>query len=351
MQMSKDVKYRFALDERGTAVDVLSIQSPEDIEQRTFHCVACGERMIARLGTEVSHHFAHKPNSLCSGETYLHKLAKKVFQEEFETCLATGRPFEIELDRRTICSRYPNRSVCQFRKPFAHDLTKHFPAKPQIETAQSGVVPDMTLESKSGNEQLFIEIAVTHECSEEKKNLKKRIIEIRVTSEGDLQPFRDHRLSCTDKRIRFFNFKEQKDVRKDICSWFNCRLEKHTFKLQENGGWSIEQIDRNAPEAGQNGPDVWCIPVLVERKKRKFSADFEEYDRRPIIASAAYDAWQRNRITRACLLCEHLDYWISGECQKFGTRAEWSRAIRCEHFSLQDSEELNNIFSHELSDA
>jgi hypothetical protein len=306
-----------------------------------FSCVACGEPMVARLGLIVTHHFAHKSNNHCSKETYLHKLAKKVFQEEFEKCLLAGLPFEIELEERTICSRYPGNSECHFRNKELHvyDLTKHFSSPPKVEIEKGNLVPDITLESKSGKKDLWIEIAVTHECSAAKRDSRHRIIEIRVNSEEDLQPFRDHRLSVRDKRIKFFNFKPQ-IIRKEICTWFRCRVENLRFRIFKDDKWSIQFVNRSGPPAGNDEPNVvWFTDILSKKW----------WDERRITAECAYKAWQSNHFVRACLLCEHFDYWCSGECSKFHQRVEWSRAIECAHFSGRDWDELTNIFSELLS--
>lgn len=43
-----------------------------------FVCVGCGERLILRESRRARNHFAHRPDSRCSGETALHRYAKEL---------------------------------------------------------------------------------------------------------------------------------------------------------------------------------------------------------------------------------------------------------------------------------
>ena len=45
-------------------------------EDGPFSCISCGDPLILRKGDVRCHHFAHRPNSICSGESYQHKLGK-----------------------------------------------------------------------------------------------------------------------------------------------------------------------------------------------------------------------------------------------------------------------------------
>lgn len=181
-----EIKYRFALDDADTAVDVLSLHNHESIAGRTFRCLACEESMVARLGNHMAHHFSHKANSVCTGETYLHQLAKQVFQEELEKCLAGQKPFLIELPQRWVCNRHAEHSNrCQTQpKLQSHDLIPDICAF-NVEQKADDFVPDIKLVGHYGDD-IWIEIVVTHKCSEAKVKAGNRIIEIEIQSEANM---------------------------------------------------------------------------------------------------------------------------------------------------------------------
>ncbi|WP_256587781.1 competence protein CoiA family protein, partial [Pseudomonas sp. FW306-02-F08-AA] len=47
-----------------------------------FHCLDCGEQLSLRLSRAKRAHFAHRPDSLCTGETALHRYAKELLARE-----------------------------------------------------------------------------------------------------------------------------------------------------------------------------------------------------------------------------------------------------------------------------
>ena len=57
---------RFALDKNNNRIYIDDIKP----DTGTVICECCGEPLIARRGTIMAHHFAHKPNSICSAMYY-----------------------------------------------------------------------------------------------------------------------------------------------------------------------------------------------------------------------------------------------------------------------------------------
>lgn len=57
-----------------TAVSALSIGP--------FTCLDCGESLTLRRPRDKRRHFAHRPDSLCAGETALHRYAKELLERE-----------------------------------------------------------------------------------------------------------------------------------------------------------------------------------------------------------------------------------------------------------------------------
>ena len=79
-----DIKYHFALE--GNDVVPIEKVIKEERHLHSYRCMGCDAEMIAKIGEKKKPHFAHKGNGEnCSSETYLHKLAKRLIREKFET--------------------------------------------------------------------------------------------------------------------------------------------------------------------------------------------------------------------------------------------------------------------------
>lgn len=204
------VQYRFAMRTDGTVADAqdLSSQKPGDCGSE-FLCLGCERQLIARVhGSKRSPHFAHHPGTACSPETYLHRLGKEVFAQVFKECVATGTPFEIELQHPLVCRRFEESmgSPCVLGRfcPKVYDLTKYC-RHVKTEERDGAFVPDLLLTSSSNpKNRIYIEIAVTHVLSETKESSDHKIIEIQLATENDVEVIRSRRL--TQQNARFVNF-------------------------------------------------------------------------------------------------------------------------------------------------
>lgn len=210
-----------------------------------------------------------------------------------------------------------------------------------VETGDGEFVPDIMLESKSGRNRVFVEIAVTHPCSDEKRRSCNRIVEIRINREDDLQPIRDHLLTSADSRISFHNFKEEvPDPR--MCSWFSyCRLAKRVFRVYGSGAWDIRYVgkDEAPPKAGE-AEVVWWNESLVDRRLELATGEFDSCTNED-----AADAFMAGHSIRECKFCDNFDYWGTHDCRKLGERVEPNRAVTCEHFCRADFEALQAILA------
>lgn len=69
------LKVPFARCVDGVARHVSAVTS---LRQGPFHCLDCGEVLTLRQPVNKRRHFAHRPDSLCTGETALHRYAKEL---------------------------------------------------------------------------------------------------------------------------------------------------------------------------------------------------------------------------------------------------------------------------------
>ena len=99
--MNNTIKYKYAKNHNQKIVEISTINK-HDRNNSQYYCISCGKELIARLGENNQHHFAHKSsadNISCNNETYLHELAKIKIKEKFEksdsfiVSIRTNAPF------------------------------------------------------------------------------------------------------------------------------------------------------------------------------------------------------------------------------------------------------------------
>lgn len=115
-------------------------------------CPSCGERMVAKQGSQTVHHFAHEGGSDCKGglQTALHLAAKAIL----------AREKRMRLPALTVVEKAKDASG---RK---HEASRSIAAKSVAfdevmeETRFGSVIPDIL--AKAGDRTLLIEVAVHH---------------------------------------------------------------------------------------------------------------------------------------------------------------------------------------------
>jgi hypothetical protein len=119
-------------------------------------CPECRQRLVAKKGEIVCHHFAHEAESSCSGgaETTLHKLAKQIISDNKLIVIPAlvvnfiGITGEVRLSENVFDKH-------QIRLDSV-----------DLEIWMDGIRPDVV--AKHGERELAIEIMVTHACEEPK---------------------------------------------------------------------------------------------------------------------------------------------------------------------------------------
>lgn len=183
-----EIKYQYAYDEDGKLVSI-DDYTKETSKLHTYCCVGCGNPLLPRaIGSKSRRaHFYHKELVECSGETYIHKLAKKLIKQKFDY----SEKFLVAYPVTKDCSN----KECRLRNVNCHkeyeraeiDLKKYYDTC-SIEANIKGFIADILLtNSQNSNiEPVLIEICVTHACEEEKLNSGMKIIEISIKKEQDV---------------------------------------------------------------------------------------------------------------------------------------------------------------------
>lgn len=170
-------------------------------------CPSCGEKLIARKGNKVTHHFAHNSKVECEYgyQTSIHLAAKEIISEIhhiqvpplYLTFPGTGR--KILLEKEQIL-----------------DVLEVM-----LEKKINNIIPDILLKTNKG--ELILEIFVTHEIDDEKKVKIKKLdiptIEIdlskadRTITEVDLKNIL---LSKGDNKVWIYNGKREITYKKFV---------------------------------------------------------------------------------------------------------------------------------------
>jgi len=228
------IKYRFAFNENGLVACADDLRGQLNVG--VLYCIGCGLDLIARVNGNInSPHFAHKSQVECSGETYLHKLAKYKFFEVYRHCLAEGQPFKVRLTASRRCYKYQPvlMKKCDLGEvEHDFDLTQYY-QDIFLEKRDGEFIPDLLLRSRSNPENsIYIEIAVTHFLSEKKEASHNRIIEIPIESEEDIKIIEQANLS--PRNAMFMGFNQLSTAVSD--SECKCAREKfYVFYVYQNG--------------------------------------------------------------------------------------------------------------------
>lgn len=187
---SNHITYRYAYNENKDIVDVFTIDANYR-KQHKFYCISCGREMSAHLKDEKRRrHFQHVDKCSCSSESYFHMLAKEMFKKAYDK----AEEFYLNYSVTEKC----NAEGCIFRQnscdthkaPKQIPLKKYFPVCTLEENVKgedgNTYRADILLSNpKKEKYKLLIEIRVSHECTEEKKNSGLHIVEISVNSEEE----------------------------------------------------------------------------------------------------------------------------------------------------------------------
>lgn len=181
----KALLYEYAKDEHDVYTHI-----DNALKGHCYRCIECGEQLIIKDGSKKRKHFAHKSNSNCNGESYIHKIWKKRIKDKFYS----NSPFIIKYFVGTPCKDV---TTCLIKKKIP-DLkcnkcdVKEVDLKLEYDTCKEeieykGFVGDIVLsDSKNPDkEPLFIEIDYTHPCDEEKIASGIRIIEFKVDDDKE----------------------------------------------------------------------------------------------------------------------------------------------------------------------
>ena len=237
-----EVKYQFAYldDDRNEIISINEITTANR-KQFKYRCIGCGHELLPRaIGSKYKKpHFYHKELVECSGETYIHKLAKKLLKQKFDS----SDKFLVAYPVKKDCSK----KSCRLRNINCHkeyereeiDLKKFYDTC-SVEANINGFVADLLLTNSLNSKikPVLIEICVTHACEEFKLNSGLKIIEISIKKEQDVVSVVNRDVleeplfgPLKEKDIKFISFK--RDIEEPMIS----EVSRYIFNpiVNENG--------------------------------------------------------------------------------------------------------------------
>ena len=114
-------------------------------------CLVCKKSLVARIGTQRVHHFAHPPDvQPCNPETVLHQLGKQFLAQRIEQALAAGKPLRVQWECEECGEDH-----------HTDDVLKEIVSL-VVEGQFGPVRPDLALRRQDGGTVAVFEIIVSH---------------------------------------------------------------------------------------------------------------------------------------------------------------------------------------------
>ena len=200
---------KYAQGPEGDLIEINSISAEDRYAFGPYSCICCSHTMVSAIGKVRAHHFKHKAGRpcLCNDETYLHNLAKLIVYNAISTAMENNKPYFITSIRPIICDYFKDEYgiKCTGRNSkFLWDVCENFDTV-KLEKGVSGFVADTLLSSSKSDEKMLLEIEVTHPCEPEKIESRLKILEIKVSSEEEIEVLKTG-IDVTGHNVRTYNY-------------------------------------------------------------------------------------------------------------------------------------------------
>lgn len=354
MKYENRMEHHYAVSKSGALIHIKEAHASEE----ECFCPHCGCRMLKRCGDVRAWHFAHYHRSenddirKCSYESYLHAFAKLRLKQWFE-------------ESESIILYYPQTKVCKYAPDCIWKLREDecfctenttVNLKKILNTCEiektirddSNIFRADLLWSnpKDPTKDILIEIKVTHECTQKKKESNKRIIEFEVHSEEDVEKIiaNDIRESET---VKFYGLKANDIVDENISPRHNLSKSIYydTGKVFTGSACNCKDYTNRRHHAlleitFKNSNSIQVLPSKRHDNQKKVS-----FGRLSIFALSLAKSIGYN--VRNCYLCEHHHYDYDNKkltCELNSNKpCEASQALSCDNFKLNEVSHQKNL--------
>jgi hypothetical protein len=278
-----NVKFRKAIDQSGKIVDITDVKNQSISKQQEFRCIGCERRLRPRTGEIRTAHFYHHKSQACSFETYLHKLGKQLFYQEFQKRKDESNEFILGIPEKVVCKKFESfGKTCTTRTMDSGkvNLIAEYP-EIKMETRSGQFIPDLLIYHPELNKFVFIEIVVSNAPSIEKINSGLPIIEINAKSEEDFNFMKQGFISESIAQVKIHNFQEGQ-ISIGECDSI-CQIDYTDKAYFETLMWIRDSFIYNREQS---------IPFVIEFK-REYSCSryFEKFQ-----THCNYSEWKRSNI-------------------------------------------------------
>lgn len=323
---SSSIQYAFALDNQGALTHI-----SDALRSSIYTCPGCKKNLTPVLGENYAKHFRHS-EECCAVETYLHKCAKEAFFYRYQQALSHEVPISLELERRVSCNGFRLALVrdetlhCLKSVPARYNLTQFFDqAELEKYDKVTGLRPDIMLCDAAGERRCYVEIFVTHPCSQEKIETGIPILEFQVHSAADIQMLLTGSYSIKDTSLRVFNWtppSQTVDTCTGVCSAGNVVMS--VWSLSDSGRLN-EQTMRLAEVDLTINSDVNTWP------KSLGGAELAD-NLRTFLRQADPHSLFSN-----CIMCEQANRWEDGylQCRSKAKIVPYTEARQCASYKVK----------------
>ena len=347
MEYENRMEQHYAVSKSGVLVH---INKAHDSKEDCF-CPHCGCRMLKRCGNIRAWHFAHdyryenETNKECSYESYLHAFAKlrlkKWFEESQSIMLHYKQPTTCKYAKDCIWKECGDECSRLDEKPI--DLKKCLTRCSLEETVHvdDNMFRADLLWSNPNNSKndILIEIKVTHECTQKKKESHKRIIEFEVHSEEDVENIVANDIQESET-VRFYGFKPKDIVDDEMHPRYSL-----TKFIYYSSGKAYPEFECDCKTfRKRNGKALLDVTI----KDRKYGLDMlsERQGGPEVFSIGRFYNWglalarSKGCDVRNCYLCYHRHYdYDEGKltCNlKPGKTCKASHALSCSEYLLDE---------------
>jgi len=348
-----EVKYSYCLDENGRLVHIKNVTDAIRRVHR-YRCLQCGQEMVANLGQKNAWYFSHKADTACDGESYLHKLAKRLirakFMNEESFPIIFHRDFPCE--KRDECPNY-REWACQECETERCDL-KYWNARPLydscMEEEKCGEFrPDLRLKCSTNPDvpPIFVEVFKTHQSSEAKVSSKHKIIETKkIESEADIDDILK-RGFVEGENCTLHNFRPKREIDKS-----KVRVPLERFILYNSGKAFVESLTCEMLDKRMKPNSEVELNVKKHEpgiREWNVQSDIDSYEKGLLYLA------DKGMPIRNCILCKHYvynDYLSHFMCKLYRTLGlkdpcpDQTEAEICERYEL--NKKLKNYPLYQL---
>lgn len=320
-------RYRYVLDRERRLLAIEDLPRQERRTYAPFECIGCGKEMTAKLGNVLTHHFAHKVEGPCAGESYLHGLAKLLFVESYSRCLREGRPYVLSFTRRRRCNHFQGALgiTCPRSRTERVDLTRTFDLV-EPEGSREGFRADVLLESSRSDRRLFVEFVVTHESTPEKRSSGIPMVEVRIVDEEQAVEFARDGLAGDSPRVNLLNFRNASP--RDVCGG-DCSSLVDVFVVHSSGSCVLKSVSAVDAAAASFNPRALRKEILGRSSERS------DLERPGIFIAKVREAHFDGLPVRNCYVCRHHGIGLGEQpifCKAHREACPSNAAVHCGDF-------------------